>query len=283
PPGPARPRVPATPQASGDPVSGRRCRAYTDLARSHHQSRPTYELISSCRGVTKTFGGLRALRGVDLDLHEGETHGVVGPNGSGKSTLINVLSGYLPLDSGRITLAGRSIEHLEAHRVAELGLARTYQIPRPFATLDVLRNVQAACYFGNATGRPRNTLAEARRWVEFVGLASVAEQDVGSLTLHQRKLLELARALACRPYVVFLDEVLTGLNPRELVDGIELVRRVRELGISIVVVEHIMRVILDLCDHLTVLNFGEVIARGLPRDCLEDEQVVGAYLGHGHA
>lgn len=239
--------------------------------------------ILSCREVEKTFGGLRALRGVDFDLYDGEIHGLVGPNGSGKSTMINVLSGYLPPDSGHITLAGQRVERLAAHRIAERGIARTYQIPRPFRTLTVLQNVQAACYFGNATGRPKSSVEEAGRWVDFVGLRPVTDWGSDSLTLHQRKLLELARALACRPRVLFLDEVLTGLNPRELAEGIELVRRIKELNISIVVVEHIMRVILDLCDRLTVLNFGQVIARGLPRDCLEDDQVVTAYLGRRRA
>lgn len=240
-------------------------------------------LTLSCRGITKTFGGLRALDDVDLDLYEGAVHGLVGPNGSGKSTMINVLSGFLPCDAGRITLAGQQVERLAAHRIAELGVARTYQIPRPFTTLTVLQNVQAACHFGNARGRRRNTADEAGRWVEFVGLTPVRHWATDSLTLHQRKLLELARALACRPRVLFLDEVLTGLNPQELADGIELVRRISELNVSIVVVEHIMRVIVDLCDDLTVLNFGQVIASGSPRNCLEDEQVVTAYLGHSHA
>jgi ABC-type branched-subunit amino acid transport system ATPase component len=243
----------------------------------------TPEPILDCRAVTKTFGGLRAVDGVDFELYEGEVRGLVGPNGSGKSTLINVLSGFLPLDAGEITLDGTRIDRLEAHRIAELGMARTYQIPRPFETLTVQQNVQAASYFGNAENRPASVTTEVQRWVEFVGLAPVASAPIHSLTLHQRKLLELARALACRPKVLFLDEVLTGVNPRELEAGIELVRRIRGLGISIVVVEHIMRVILDLCDHLTVLNFGKVVSRGDPRQCLQDEEVVTAYLGKPHA
>lgn len=241
------------------------------------------EPVLTCRGVTKTFGGLRAVDGVDFDLHEGEIRGLVGPNGSGKSTLINVLSGHLGIDAGQVSVGGRRIERLEAHKISELGIARTYQVPRPFGTLNVLQNVQAACYFGNAENRPKNALAEGERLLEFVGLTGAASQMAESLTLPQRKLLELARALACRPRVLFLDEVLSGLNPRELADGIDLVRRIRRLGISLVVVEHVMRVILDLCDHLTVLNFGQVISSGDPESCLRDEQVVAAYLGAGHA
>lgn len=239
--------------------------------------------VLSCRGVTKTFGGLRAVDGVDFDLYEGEIRGLVGPNGSGKSTMINLLSGHMPIDDGQIHVGEKRVDKLEAHKVAELGIARTYQIPRPFDTLTVVQNVQAACYFGNADNRPKDVVGEAHRWVDFVGLSAVAKSDIGSLTLQQRKLLELARALATRPRVICLDEVLTGLNPKELQNGIELVRRIKGEGISILIVEHIMRVILDLCDHLTVLNFGQVIASGNPEDCLQETKVVEAYLGRSRA
>lgn len=239
--------------------------------------------VLRCRDVRKSFGGLRAVDGVDFELHAGEIRGLVGPNGSGKSTLINLLSGHMAVDDGEIWVGEERVDRLEPHRVAELGIARTYQTPRPFATLNVAENVRVASYFGNRQGRPGDANAESRRWIEFVGLDGRADADVASLTLHERKLLELARSLACRPRILFLDEVLTGLNPRELAEGIALVRRIRELGVSIVVVEHIMRVILDLCDHLTVLNFGQVISKGDPHACLNEEQVVAAYLGSSHA
>jgi branched-chain amino acid transport system permease protein len=239
--------------------------------------------LLSCRGIVKTFGGLHALGGVDFDLYEGEVRGLVGPNGSGKSTLINVLSGHLPLDHGQIAVAGARTERLQPHRIAALGVARTYQIPRPFSTLTVRENVRVGAYFGAESSRPSDVQAEADRWLEFVGLDGVADERPDTITLHQRKLLELGRALATRPRVLFLDEVLAGLNPRELAVGIDLVHRIKGLGISIVVVEHIMRVILDLCEHLTVLNFGKVIAHGDPQECLRDEAVVTAYLGGDHA
>lgn len=237
--------------------------------------------LLSCRGIVKTFGGLRAVDGVDFDLYEGEIRGLVGPNGSGKSTMINVLSGHLPLDQGQISIAGHRIEQAEPFRIAEQGMARTYQIPRPFSTLTVRDNVLVAAYFGARDSRSNDAAAEADHWIEFVGLSDVANELPDTITLHQRKLLELGRALATRPRVLFLDEVLAGLNPRELAVGIDLVHRISGLGISIVVVEHIMRVILDLCSHLTVLNFGQVIAQGDPQDCLRNEAVVGAYLGGG--
>jgi ABC-type branched-subunit amino acid transport system ATPase component len=239
--------------------------------------------LLTCRGILKTFGGLRAVDGVDFDLGEGEVRGLVGPNGSGKSTMINVLSGHLPLDDGQITLDGARVEHLQPHRVAELGMARTYQIPRPFSSLPVRDNIRVAAYFGAVGARPADVHAEADHWLEFVGLTGVAGELPDTITLHQRKLLELGRALAARPKVLFLDEVLAGLNPKELAVGIDLVHRIKGLGISIVVVEHIMRVILDLCSHLTVLNFGQVIAQGDPQECLRDRAVVSAYLGDDHA
>jgi ABC-type branched-subunit amino acid transport system ATPase component len=241
------------------------------------------EPLLCCRGITKTFGGLRAVDGVDLELRQGEVRGLVGPNGSGKSTLINVLSGHLPLDAGEITLGGVRVERLQPHRVAGLGMARTYQIPRPFASLTVRENVRVAAHFGSDDPTVDDVVGEADRWLEFVGLSGVADELPDTITLHQRKLLELGRALATRPRVLFLDEVLAGLNPRELANGIDLVQRIRDLGVSIVVVEHIMRVILDLCEHLTVLNFGEVIAQGDPQACLRDDAVVTAYLGGDHA
>lgn len=241
------------------------------------------EPLLRCEGLTKTFGGLRAVDGVDFELHAGEVRGLVGPNGSGKSTTINLLSGHLPLDAGTIAIGGTRIERLAPHRISALGLARTYQIPRPFSTLTVHENVRVAAHFGAGEPRPDDVDDEAARWVEFVGLAPVAGLLPDTVTLHQRKLLELARALACRPRVLFLDEVLAGLNPRELMAGIDLVHRIKGLGVSIVVVEHIMRVILDLCDHLTVLNFGKVIAQGAPEACLREDDVVTAYLGGHHA
>jgi ABC-type branched-subunit amino acid transport system ATPase component len=241
------------------------------------------ETVLSCEGVRKSFGGLTAVDGVDFSLGRGEVRGLVGPNGSGKSTLINLLSGHLDIDEGSIHLQGRRIDDLPAHEVAELGLARTYQIPRPFGSMTVRENVRVAASFGSKDRRPSDRWAEADHWVDFVGLSRVASMRPDVITLHQRKLLELARALAVRPQVLFLDEVLAGLNPVELQEGIALVRRIRDLGISIVVVEHLMRVILDVCEHLTVLNFGQVIAQGEPTECLRDKDVVSAYLGSDHA
>lgn len=240
-------------------------------------------VMLACTDVRKSFGGLRAVDGVSFTLGKGEVRGLVGPNGSGKSTLINLLSGHLDLDVGAVHLQGQRIDEMPAHRVAQLGLARTYQIPRPFGSMTVRENVRVSAAFGAKDRRPSSVREEADHWVGFVGLGGVADMPPDSITLHQRKLLELARALAVRPKVLFLDEVLAGLNPSELQAGIALVHRIRDLGISIVVVEHLMRVILDVCEHLTVLNFGQVIAQGEPTTCLREKDVISAYLGSDHA
>ena len=235
-----------------------------------------------CRNAQKSFDSLRAVDGASLRLASGEILGLVGPNGSGKSTLINLMSGYLPLDGGEIWLAGRRIDGLPSHRIAELGLARTYQIPRPFPTLSVLENVKLGAHFGSSA-RPKDVTEEAWHWVQFTGLERFAHRPVSSLTLHQRKFLEVARALACRPHVILLDEVLAGLNPTEVDVAVEVIRRVRDQGVSIVLVEHVMRVVMSLCDRVTVLAAGVMIADGPPATCLRDEAVVAAYMGRKHA
>lgn len=238
--------------------------------------------LLECHAVEKRFGDLVAVAGVSLQLQKGEILGMVGPNGSGKSTLINCISGYYRPDGGEILIRGERIDELPAHEIAQLGLARSYQIPRPFSTLTVFENVKAGCYFGRRTD-PAKIEEEARRWLAFAGLENEAHKPVDSLTLHQRKFLELARALACRPEVLMLDEVLAGLNPSEMDVAIGLIRRVHEMGVSVLLVEHIMHAVVSLCDRVVCLASGQVLAEGPPDQCLRDEKVVTAYLGRSHA
>ena len=239
--------------------------------------------ILEVRGVTKRFGGLQALAGVDLDVREGEIFGLVGPNGSGKTTLINVISGHYPLTSGTVTVDGVSIGSLTAHEIARRGVARTYQIPRPFATMSVLDNVALAATFGGPVRAQREIRDEARHWIGFTGLAGKEEALPAELNLHERKFLELARALAAKPKLLLLDEVLSGLNPAEIDNAIRLVRAIRGQGATIVFVEHLMRAVVELSDRIAVLNEGKLFALGAPRDVMRDPRVVSIYLGKAYA
>jgi branched-chain amino acid transport system permease protein len=240
-------------------------------------------VVLSCVGVTKQFSGVRALGGVSLEVRDGEIVALIGPNGSGKSTLINVVSGHYRADGGRIVFDGHDIAQLSAHRIARLGVSRTYQIPRPFGRLSVRDNVAVAGMFGR-TGHPRATARrEAGRWLRFAGLDERADALPGQVNLHQRKFLELARALASEPRLVFLDEVLSGLTPSEMSDALALVRKIRETGTTVVFVEHVIRAVTELADRVVVLNHGEVIAAGTPAAIMRDPHVVEAYLGTAHA
>ena len=230
-------------------------------------------------GVSKAFEGVQALRNVNLDVRTGEVLGLLGPNGSGKSTLINVVSGHFRPDAGRIVFRGREIAGIPAHRIARAGIARTYQIPRPFRELTVRENVTLAAMFGGATLPRAAAEREASRWLQFARLERKAGALPDELNLHQRKFLELARALAFRPQLVLLDEVLSGLNPSEIDSAVELIRDIRAQGATVVLVEHVMRAVIALADRIVVLNHGDVIATGAPAAVMGDPAVVTAYLG----
>ena len=245
--------------------------------------RPAGAPLLEVRNLSKAFKGVQALDGVSLQVREGEILGLLGPNGSGKSTFINVVSGHFPASGGEISFAGRPLVGLDAHRVAQAGIARTYQIPRPFAHLTVLQNAALAASFGSAALAPREAEREAWQWLEFTGLQSRAHALPDDLNLHQRKFLELARALAARPRLVLLDEVLSGLTPGEIDEAIALIRRIRERGATIVFVEHVMRAVMALTDRIAVLNHGKLIAEGTAADVMRNAEVMSAYLGKHHA
>jgi branched-chain amino acid transport system permease protein len=239
--------------------------------------------ILSARGLRKTFHGVHALDGIDIDVREGEILGLVGPNGSGKSTFINVVSGHYRPDGGSLTFRGVDIAQVPAHRIAGAGIARTYQIPRPFDHLTVVDNVALPAMFGAASLERGAALQDAARWLEFTGLADKAQWLPGDLNLHQRKFLELARALASRPRLLLLDEVLSGLTPTEIEGAILLVRRIRDEGATIVFVEHVMRAVRALADRIVVLDHGQVIAEGAADDVMARSEVMTAFLGKAHA
>ncbi|MGJ7533769.1 MULTISPECIES: branched-chain amino acid ABC transporter ATP-binding protein/permease [unclassified Variovorax] len=239
----------------------------------------TGEVLLRAEGVRKSFKGVHALRGVSLEVRRGEILGLLGPNGSGKSTFINVASGHYAVTAGVIEFGGRRISGVPAHRIAQGGIARTYQIPRPFAHLTVLENVALPAMFGAAALDRQTAEGEAWQWLAFTGLTERAHALPAELNLHQRKFLEFARALASRPQVLMLDEVLSGLTPSEIDEAVALIRRIRDQGATIVFVEHVMRAVMALCDRIVVFNRGEVLAEGSPHDVMQRPEVVSAYLG----
>ncbi|MFT4287988.1 ABC transporter ATP-binding protein [Nocardioides sp.] len=234
-----------------------------------------------CRAITKRFGGLRALDGVDLTVEQGEIVGLVGPNGSGKTTLLSSIAGSLPVSGGHIEFGGHDITRLSAHRRAHAGIARTFQVPRPLGSFDVVGNVATAAMFGREALSRGAAIDRAYEVLERIGLAGHAHQAVSALTLHERKFLEIGRALALSPTLILLDEVLGGLNPSEAAAGMELIASLRNEGMSVIYIEHNVRAVTALADRMYVLDRGQNLADGLPAEVVADDRVVAAYLGGG--
>jgi len=233
------------------------------------------------KNLTKAFGGLLAVNDVSFNVKEGEIVGLIGPNGSGKTTTFNRINQFFPVTSGDILFKGKSIIGLKTHQICHLGIGRTFQVVKPLAKMTVLENVTASAFCRVNTIKEAKD--EALRVLEFCNLADQNDKPAKSLPIAGRKRLEISRALATKPKLLLLDETAAGLNPSELNEAIDLIKKIRENGISILIVEHIMKVIMTISDRIHAINFGQTIAEGIPQEVANNQAVIEAYLGEQHA
>jgi branched-chain amino acid transport system ATP-binding protein len=231
--------------------------------------------------VTKRFGGLTAVADVSLSARAGAITALIGPNGAGKTTLFGIVSGFIPADRGSVRFGGDEVLGLPPHVLARRGLVRTFQIVQPFAGLTVRENIAVGCQL-HAPSRAA-ALGEAAAVAGRVGMSALLDRPAAALTIAGRKRLELARALATRPRLLLLDEVMAGLNPAEIADIVPLIQAIRESGVSLLLIEHVMQAVMSLAEHVYVLNDGRVIAAGAPAAIVAHAAVIEAYLGHGAA
>lgn len=234
-------------------------------------------------GVSKSFGGIHAVQNVSFDLMNGEIVALIGPNGAGKTTLVNVMTGVYPPTEGRVICDGVNITRQKPYQAARRGLARTFQIVQPFPQMSVVENVTAGALFAGRSKTPAYAAQKAMEHLEFVGLADVANTPASALTLSDRKRLELAKSLAMHPRVLLLDEVNAGLNLSEIDGALDLIRKISARGITILIIEHLMKVVMSLSDRILVLHHGELISEGTPEEVVNDHRVIEAYLGSKYA
>lgn len=242
------------------------------------------DVILKGRGVTKKFGGLVAVNSVDFDVYEGEIFGIIGPNGAGKTTLMNLIVGLLPLSEGEIYFRNVKISGKKPFYISRLGIARTFQIVKPFKGMTVLENIMVGAFFGHGNyTNYKEARQRAEEIAELVGLWEKRDELVDHLNLAQLKRIELARALALEPEVLLLDEVMAGLNPTEMGKIMNLVRDINGKGVTVIMIEHIMKAVMGLSKRIMVLHFGTKIAEGTPEEISQNENVIKAYLGERYS
>jgi branched-chain amino acid transport system ATP-binding protein len=232
------------------------------------------------QSITKFFGGLAAVSNVDFHVDQGEIVGLIGPNGAGKTTLFNLISAALPLSSGEIRFKGQKLNGLKPHQICKMGIARTFQETKVFANMPVIQNVLVGASFGSQDRVSGSDAAkEANQALEFVGLSAMSATPIKDLTLVDQKRTEVARALATKPELLLLDELMAGLTPTEVSEAMELVKKIRDTGITILMVEHVMKAIMGICGRIMALHHGEKIAEGTPQEIAANKKVIEIYLG----
>ncbi|NJD39041.1 MAG: ABC transporter ATP-binding protein [Geobacter sp.] len=244
------------------------------------------------KGITQIFGGVTALKDVSFSVNQGDITGVIGPNGAGKTTLFNIATGIYSQTSGQVIFEGRDISGLPAERLARLGMVRTFQNIELFGKMTVLENVMVGLHSRSSSGlfacsfkmpwavrEEQRIRDEAHQWLQFVGIDDLAQLEANNLPFGRGRLLEIARAMACNPRMILMDEPAAGLNSQETLGLAELIRRIRDRGITVVLVEHDMELVMDICDRIVVLNLGQKLTEGTPREIQDNPEVIAAYLG----